>query len=281
MTPLEILNKHKIPFSPKGRDYVIRCLSPNHEDKNPSLRIDSTTGIFNCLSCGFRGNLFNHFNYQVSFLETKRRQIKNLISEKLADNIGLDIPENAVFYDDSWRNISPETYRAFDAFQHNDKHFIGRLVFPVRGISGKIVGFIGRHMTMNHTPKYLMHPTGAKFPLFPPKPEIYNGRIILVEGIFDMLNLYDKGLKNVVCSFGTAKLIGKEATDKLNLYKLQGVIGVDIFFDGDKAGQEAAAQVRELCERNELDVRNVSMPGKDPGELTASQVIKLKETLYG
>lgn len=283
MTPVDILNKEKIPYQLKGRDYLIRCLNPKHEDRNPSLRIDNITGVFNCLSCGFKGNLFNHFNQQVSFLETKRRQIKDRISEKLADNVGLDIPENAVFYDSEWRNISPETYRVFDAFQHNDKHFIGRLVFPIRTISGKIAGFIGRHMTKTHDSKYLVHPPRAKFPLYPARPEIYNGRIILVEGIFDMLNLYDKGLKNVVCCFGTVKLLGKnskEATDKLNLYKLQGVVGIDIFFDGDTPGQEAAAAVKELCERLELDTRNIHYPGKDPGELTASQVIKLKEKLY-
>lgn len=284
MSPEELLISKKITYLPKGGDLEIRCLNPDHDDKNPSLRIDKITGIFNCLSCGFRGNIFAHFGQKGNFLTMKRQMLKSKIQDKLAENVGLEMPGNAIPYDGNWRKISPETYKYFEAFQHSDKHFIGRVVFPIRGISGKIAGFNGRHMTMNHDPKYIIHPAGAKLPMFPPNPEIYNGRIILVEGIFDMLNLYDKGLKNAVCTFGTMKLLSKdrtEARNKLNLYKLKGVTGVDIFFDGDEAGQKAAEGVKDLCESVELDTRNISFASKDPGDLTAPQVLKLKEKLYG
>ncbi len=284
MTPEELLIKKKIKYLPRGGDLEVHCLNPKHEDRNPSMKIDKITGLFNCLSCGFKGNIFHHFGQKANYLMMKRQMLQTKIQEKLAENIGLEIPTNAVPYEGNWRNISPETYRKFEAFQHNDKAHIGRLVFPIRTISGKIVGFNGRHMTMNHNPKYLITPAKAKLPLFPANPEIYDGRIILVEGIFDMLNLYDKGLKNAVCTFGTMKLLGKyssHAIDKLNLFKLQGVTGIDIFFDSDEAGQFAAEQLKELCENIELDTRNISFKSKDPGDLTALQVIKLKESLYG
>ena len=32
------------------------------------------------------------------------------------------------------------------------------------------------------------------------------GKVILVEGIYDMLNLQDKGLTNAVCTFGTKNI---------------------------------------------------------------------------
>lgn len=213
----------------------------------------------------------------------KRQMLKTKIQEKLSENVGFDIPENAIPYEGDWRGISPETYKHFGAFQHNDKSFIGRIVFPIRTVSDKVAGFNARHMTMNHHPKYVISPPGAKLPIFPPHPEIYNGNIILVEGIFDMLNLFDKGLRNTVCSFGTMKLLSKDKTDaknKLNIYKLKGVTGIDIFFDGDEAGQKAAEGVKELCEELEFTVRNIKFADKDPGELTALQVLKLKETLY-
>ena len=283
MTPEELLISKKIEYLPRGADLQVRCFNPQHDDKNPSMRIDRITGIFNCLSCGFAGNLFQHFGHKVNILGMKRQKFKAKILDKLSENIGLDLPENYVPYDDSWRGISPETYKAFGAFQHSNKEFIGRVVFPIRTMSGKIAGFNGRHMTMNHDPKYLIYPPGAKLPLFPANPEVLLGRIILVEGIFDMLNLYDKGLRNVVCCFGTVKLLGKNNTDaknKLNLLKLKGVGGIDIFFDGDEAGQKAAEDVKELCEQLEFDVRNICFKNKDPGELTASQVLKLKEKLY-
>lgn len=284
MNPEELLTKKGIQYIPSGGDVKVRCLNPQHEDSDPSMRIDRITGVFHCLSCGFSGNIFNHFGQKINYLEMKRRNLKNKISEKLAENIGLDMPDNAIPYEGDWRGISSETYKHFEAFQHNNKEFIGRVVFPIRSVSGKIAGFNGRHMTMNHDPKYLIHPSGAKLPLFPSNPDIYMGRIILVEGIFDMLNLFDKGLRNAVCCFGTVKLLGKnnaDARNKLNLYKLKGVIGIDIFFDGDDAGQRAAEGVKDLCEQLEFDVRNIRFNDKDPGELTALQVIKLKETLYG
>ena len=76
--------------------------------------------------------------------------------------------------------------------------YVGRIVFPVRDISGRIVAFNGRHTT-GGTPKYMISPAGAKMPLFPVVEPI-QGSVILVEGIFDMINLHDKGLTNAICA---------------------------------------------------------------------------------
>ena len=53
----ELLQSKHVPFMPKGKDYVVSCLSPEHDDSNPSMRIDQITGIFHCFSCGYKGNL--------------------------------------------------------------------------------------------------------------------------------------------------------------------------------------------------------------------------------
>jgi DNA primase len=272
----ELLTAQGIEFRTSGKDFLIRCLSPDHEDRNPSLRVDKTTGIFNCLSCGFSGNLFNHFGEKPDWLEIKRRNLKTLISSKLTETSGLSIPKNAVPFDQDWRGISAATFKKFEAFQHNNPEFIGRVVIPVRGITDKIVAFCGRHQGQVD-PKYLFHPEGAKLPLFPVVKPI-QGRIILVEGIMDMLNLHDKGVTNAVCAFG----VNKVTVDKLNILKIQGVSGIDIYFDNDEAGQNGSAKLKELLDRNEMGSNNLIYPNvKDPGELTASQVIKLKEKLYG
>jgi DNA primase len=285
MTPQDILTKRKIDFSLKGRDLLVRCLNPEHEDKHPSMRIDKVTGVFQCWSCGFKGNLFNHFGHKANFLEIRRQKVKDRIAEKLSENVGLEIPINAIPFTQEWRGISEETYKHFEAFQHNDPTFVGRVVIPIRAPSNKIVAFSGRHMTEGSQPKYLVYPLRAKLPLFPHDIEIIDGRIILVEGLFDMLNLWDKGLKNVVCAFGTRTLLGKESKgpDRLKLLRMKGVYGIDVLFDSDEAGQKAAADVKELCENKlEFDVRNNTLKGhKDPGELTAHEVMRLKELLYG
>lgn len=271
----ELLTAQGIEFRPSGKDYLIRCLNPEHEDRNPSLRIDKTTGIFNCLSCGYSGNLFNHFGEKPDWLQIRREKLKGMISDKLIETSGLTVPENAVPFDQDWRGIPASTFKKFEAFQHNNSEFIGRVVFPIRGITNKIVAFCGRHQGQVD-PKYLFHPGGAKLPLFPIVKPI-QGRIILVEGIMDMINLHDKGLTNAVCAFG----VNKVTVDKINILKIQGISGIDVFFDNDEAGQTGSAKLKDLLEHHELTSRNIMFGKvKDPGELTALQVIKLKETLY-
>ena len=64
------------------------------------------------------------------------------------------------------------------------------------------------------------------------------------------------------------------------MLSIQGVDTVDIFFDGDDAGQTAAERVKIMCEEAELLTRNVCLKGTDPGALKEAQVRKLKDKLY-
>ena len=270
----ELLQSKNVPFIPKGKDFVVSCLSPEHDDNNPSMRIDQITGIFHCFSCGFKGNVFVHFGEKASFLHLRRELVKKKIREKRAESVGLPFPRSALPYVGNWRNIKPETYRKFEAFQEHEA-FVGRIVFPIRDISGRIVAFNARHMT-GGTPKYLISPPGARMPLFPAKIDPIQASVILVEGIYDMINLHDKGLTNAVCCFGTRNI----NEEKLSILRLQGIEEAIVFFDGDEAGQSAAAKVQEMCENVDLLTRNINVVDVDPGALTENQVEKLKDKLY-
>ena len=200
--------------------------------------------------------------------------MRRKIQEKRAENVGLNFPANYMPYVGNWRNISPKTYKKFEAFEHTGSDYISRINFPIRDISGKIVAFQGRH-TAGGTPKYKFTPPGAKLPLFPQvSPRL--GEVILVEGIYDVVNLYDKGIENVLCCFGTNNI----NEDKLGMLKIQGVSRVATFFDGDEAGQKAAINVKVMCEKVGLVTRNIAMKELDPGALTESQVRKLESKLY-
>ena len=270
----ELLKSRDVYFIPKGGDYLVSCLNPEHPDRNPSMRIDRITGIFQCFSCEFKGNLFTYFGEKANQLQLRRELLKKKLKDKRSESIGLSFPKNSLPYTGSWRDIKPETYKKFEAFQSSDSDFIGRINFPIRDISGRIVAFNGRHTT-GGTPKYMISPGGAKMPLFPIVKPI-NGHIILVEGIYDMINLHDKGLTNAVCCFGTKNI----NEDKLRMLSIQGVETIDIFMDGDDAGQAAADRVKIMCEAAELLNRNIHLKGTDPGALTQVQVSKLKDKLY-
>tara|TARA_B100001996_G_scaffold302934_1_gene243622 strand:+ start:1029 stop:1856 length:828 start_codon:yes stop_codon:yes gene_type:complete len=270
-----ILTDKNIYFLPKGGDFLVRCLNPEHEDKNPSMRIDQITGIFNCFSCGFKGNLFNYFGERANQLQQRRELFKKKLIQKRSESVGLSFPQNRLPFVGNWRNIRPETYRKFEAFQHPDPDFIGRIVFPIKDISGKIVAFQGRH-TAEGTPKYKFTPPGARLPFFPVV-EFIKGSVILVEGIFDMINLHDKGLTNAVCCFGT----NNYNETKLSMLRVQGAEYVDVFFDGDEPGQQAAEKLVSECEKVGLVARNVHLKETDPGALTQTSVDKLRKKLYG
>ena len=57
------------------------------------------------------------------------------------------------------------------------------------------------------------------------------------EGIFDVMNLHDKGLTNAVCCFGVKNV----TEEKLQVLSVQGIERIDIFLDNDEAGQKRAA----------------------------------------
>ena len=270
----ELLKSRDVYYMPKGGDFLVSCLNPEHADRNPSMRIDQITGIFQCFSCEFKGNLFTFFGEKANQLQLRRELLKKKLKDKRSESVGLSFPKNSTPYTGTWRDIKAETYKRFEAFQHHGTDFIGRINFPIRDISGRIVAFNGRHTT-NGTPKYMISPAGAKMPLFPIVKPI-QGCVILVEGIYDMINLHDKGLTNAICTFGTKNI----NEDKLRMLSIQGVDTIDIFFDGDEPGQKAAERIKIMCEEVELLSRNVCLTGTDPGALKESQVKKLKDKLY-
>ena len=271
----ELLQHKNVPYITQGGDYLVRCLNPDHEDRHPSMRVDKIMGIYNCLSCGFKGNIFNFFNEKVNYLQMRRELLQRKIKAKAAETVGITLPKDIVPYNKgNWRDIQCETYEKFGAFQHHAPEHIGRIVFPITSLTGKIVCLNGRHTT-GGSPKYLFSPPGARLPLYPAASPI-RGSIILVEGIFDMLNLYDKGLTNAICCFGTKNV----NENKLSMLKMQGVDFIYIFFDGDPPGQTAAVEVKNLCERVEIPSKNIHVAGLDPGELTKEQVEGLRRKLY-
>jgi len=272
VTVEELLEKQKIYFKPSGRDLLIRCLNPDHDDSNPSMRVDKTTGIFHCFSCGFKGNLFSRFNINRSKLQKTRDRVKAKVEKTAIETVGLMIPEKAIYFEQDYRNISAQTYIKFKAFTYEEE-FPNRLVFPIFDITGKITCFTARSFDIYAKPKYKVHPPKAYVPIYPMTAKPLYGSMVIVEGIFDMMNLYDKGIKNVMCTFGTQTL----NEDKLKLLQMLGIHTIHLFFDGDEAGQKAAEKLTPLMESMGFEVDNIVYDGADPGSLSQQQVERLKK----
>ena len=281
----ELLNDKSIHFKHSGNDLIIRCLNPEHEDKNPSLRVDKITGKFHCFSCGFSGNIFKLFRVKNDLINSKILELKEKISSFTISK--LNIPLTADYFDNEYRNISAKTYKRFKAFTDiNDKEFEGRLIFPILDPYDNIIAFHGRYIYSKADPKYLTKPAKTTLPLFPIYPdEIIDSSVILVEGFFDMLNMYDKGLKNTICTFGVS-LVSRSDRGNIKLkkkfahLKLQGISKLYILFDGDKAGRDGASKLKNaLKDSYSIEILDLS-DETDPGSLTQEDVDSIKEYLY-
>jgi len=275
---LDLLNKQNISFTVSGRDYLIRCLNPEHDDSNPSFRVDRVTGVSHCFSCGFKTNIFKHFGVVGNFTSIKVAKLKEKLKELNLNFNGVEFPEAFVPMTKPFRGISVKTLKEFGAFYVNSgSELTDRIWFPIRDIRGKNMVYVGRHMMSDGNPRYLNYPRGVTMPIYP---EVFHERYtsaVLVEGIFDMLNLYDKGLRNVCCTFGTNTLF-KEPELKLLGLKAQGIVKLYLMYDGDKAGQDAMNKLEPvLQECGYITEKIVLEDDSDPGELSQEYVDSIKE----
>lgn len=284
MNPEEILKNRNIQYRYSGADLVIRCLNPEHEDKNPSMRIDKFTGKFNCLSCGYSGSVYKLFNIHKNLLDVRVLNLKEKMRK--LNKIKIHIPLGAEKFVEEYRDIQGETFKKFNAFTlPNDKDFDGRIVFPITDINDDIVCFQGRYLYSKASPKYIIKPNNVELPLYPSSPNIIEGSIILVEGLFDMLNLYDKGLTNTVATFGVT-LTSKSDRNNFKLknkfaqYKMQGVSKIYIMFDGDDAGRNGAKKLfNALKDTFIVEILELE-DGTDPGSLSTEDINSIKDYLY-
>lgn len=275
---LELINKNSLAFSVSGRDYLIKCLNPDHEDSNPSFRVDRVTGVAHCFSCGFKTNLFKYYGVFTNPVPMKIAALKEKLNELKTGHLGLELPNGHTPYLKQFRGISPQTLKRFGAFYTNVvEKLVDRIVFPVKDITGKTVVFVGRHTLSNGNPRYVNYPSGVKMPVFPASlPSGYQSMVI-VEGVFDMLNLYDKGLENVVCAFGTNTL-QNDTKQKLLPFKAQGITHIYLLFDGDEAGDKASKALKPLIEAENFIVEIIKLPDdRDPGELDIIEVRSIAE----
>ena len=270
---LELIQKNNLAFTVSGRDYLIGCLNPEHPDSNPSFRVDRISGVAHCFACGFKTNIFKYYGVFTNPVPIKIAKLKEKLQEIKAYSGNLEIPSGATPYTKPFRGISVKTLQHFNAFYtHQVEKLVDRIIFPITDVTSRTVVYVGRHTLSNGNPRYLNYPSGVQIPLFPAQLPSAGKSLVIVEGIFDMLNLYDKGLTNVTCAFGTNTL-QNNTVQKLLPFKAQGVTHIYLMFDGDEAGEKAMFTLKPIIEECGFIVENIVLPdGSDPGELSEEDV---------
>ncbi|WP_345480478.1 DNA primase [Amnibacterium soli] len=156
--------------------------------------------------------------------------------------------------------------------------FRGRLVWPIRDLTGATVGFGARRLLEDDQgPKYLntpetpiYHKSQVLYGLDLAKREIARGgRVVVVEGYTDVMACHLAGVPTAVATCGTAFGVEHIKVIRRILGDAAGSNGEVIFtFDPDAAGQKAA--VRAFAEEQRFSARTfvaVGADGLDPNDL--------------
>jgi DNA primase len=141
-------------------------------------------------------------------------------------------------------------------------------MFPIEDVNGNVIAFGGRIIGEGE-PKYLNSPESAiyvkgrnLYGLARAKNAIRRDEtLIIVEGYFDLLALWNHGIPNVAATLGTA--LTREHVDLIRRY----TGAVALTFDTDTGGKAALERSMSLFLERGLRAKAVVLPdGKDPDE---------------
>lgn len=152
--------------------------------------------------------------------------------------------------------------------------FRGRVMYPVRSISGKVVAFGGRTLKTDKTvAKYVNSPESA---IYSKSRELYGlyearraivkaDKCILVEGYMDVLSMSQSAVENVVASSGTSL-----TSQQVNLIH-RFTENVTVIYDADAAGIKASLRGVDMLLGEGMNVKVVLFPeGEDPDSYARS-----------
>ena len=143
-----------------------------------------------------------------------------------------------------------------------------RLIFPIKSISGRTIGFGARILDNNKkSAKYINSPeskiynkSNVLFGLYNSKNEIVKkDSCLIAEGYTDVMRFHQIGINNIVSSSGTALTVSQISLIR-RLTK-----NVTMLFDSDKAGVNATERAIELLLSQGMNIDICILPdGEDP-----------------
>jgi DNA primase len=161
--------------------------------------------------------------------------------------------------------------------------FKGRVMFPIRSMSGRVLGFGGRILIndkkaakyLNSPESDIYHKSKVLYGIFHAKQSIAKeDNCFLVEGYTDVIQFHQTGIKNVVSSSGTAL-----TPDQIRLVNRL-TKNITVLFDGDAAGIRASLRGIDLILEQGMNVKICTFPeGEDPDSFARQNTLE-ELTIY-
>lgn len=161
--------------------------------------------------------------------------------------------------------------------------FKGRVMFPIKSMSGRVLGFGGRILVtdkkaakyVNSPESIIYHKSNVLYGIYHAKQSIAKeDNCFLVEGYTDVIQFHQTGIKNVVSSSGTA--LTSEQIRLINRLTKN----ITVLFDGDAAGLRASLRGIDLILEQGMNVKVCTFPeGEDPDSFAKQNTLE-ELTLY-
>ena len=261
-----------------GDEIQFKC--PFHNDTNPSASFNTTDLVYNCFVCG--GGSLKYLTKQLGYedisiqLEKLPPSITSL--EKQLSDMGQTKSIDEDIFEDNFHMIEDEmecpdyllnrvdyeTVLNFDIHicDSYDSFYNERIIFPIYSYNNR--GFIARDYTEMKHQKYL-------FPKNMKKQEylfgdMKNDTVIIVEGVFDVMKLWEYGYYSCVATMGVT--IGDI---QVEMMIKNGIKNVILMPDGDDAGHKFVDKFDGYTEVFQIDAM-FSLSGKDPCDMSKYEI---------
>ena len=226
----------------------------------------------------FKKNLFEEEGKTVALSYLKERNFNDEIIQKFEIGYSVNAKDNfskAAIHSGYKLNFLEKTGLTIVKENENIDRFRGRVVFPIRSMSGRILGFGARILgSSKNIAKYINSPESliyqkskVLYGIFESKQSIVkNDNCFLVEGYTDVIKMHQCGISNVVASSGTA-LTENQIRLINRLTK-----NITVVFDGDAAGSRAALRGIDLILEQGMNVKICNLPeGDDPDSFVSNK----------
>lgn len=172
------------------------------------------------------------------------------------------------------RGLSPETGQTFGLGFCSKGLLKDRIAIPIHNAAGQLVAYAGRWPGKIDHEKY-MFPKGFKkslelFNLHRAIAEPAQRPLVIVEGFFDCMKLWQYGVRRVVALMGSSLSLGQEELIRRHTNSESHVI---VMLDEDEAGQKGREDVaRRLARFTFVKIHAFEKPGTQPDHLTGEEV---------
>ena len=234
----------------------------------------------------FKKNLFSAEGKTIALSYLKERDFKDSTIEKF--EIGYSVKKIDDFSSDANKagykiNYLEKTGLTIVKESNNIDRFRGRIIFPIRSMSGRVLGFGGRILgTSKNIAKYINSPESliyqkskVLYGIFESKQSIVKeDNCYLVEGYTDVIKMHQSGITNVVASSGTA-LTESQIRLINRLTK-----NITVVFDGDEAGSRATLRGIDLILEQGMNVKICNLPNNEDPDSFVSEKSLDQAKLY-